>query len=90
MVPPLPPASYARGYFSTALWITRRPLIILPRRTMECQEPAPTAAVGRESVMAGTDCGLGPRVGHAKIAWAKLEALTEGARLATRQLWGWA
>ena len=44
--------------------------------------------VGRERVMAGTDCGLGPRVGHAKIAWAKLEALVQGARLATKQLWG--
>jgi 5-methyltetrahydropteroyltriglutamate--homocysteine methyltransferase len=44
--------------------------------------------VGRENVMAGTDCGLGPRVGHPKIAWAKLEAMAEGARLATKQLWG--
>ncbi len=44
--------------------------------------------VGRENVMAGTDCGLGPRVGHAKIAWAKLEALAEGARLASKELWG--
>ena len=43
--------------------------------------------VGRENVMAGTDCGLGPRVGHAEIAWAKLEALAEGARLASKQLW---
>jgi len=43
--------------------------------------------IGRENVMAGTDCGLGPRVGHAKIAWAKLEALAQGAALATRQLW---
>ncbi len=43
--------------------------------------------VGRENVMAGTDCGLGPRVGHAKIAWAKLEALAEGARLASKELW---
>ena len=43
--------------------------------------------VGRENVMGGTDCGLGPRVGHARIAWAKLEALAEGARLATRRLW---
>ncbi|HEX9673239.1 MAG TPA: hypothetical protein VGA12_07375, partial [Burkholderiales bacterium] len=43
--------------------------------------------VGRENVMGGTDCGLGPRVGHATIAWAKLEALAEGARLATKQLW---
>jgi 5-methyltetrahydropteroyltriglutamate--homocysteine methyltransferase len=44
--------------------------------------------VGRGNVMAGTDCGLGPRVGHAKIAWAKLEALVEGARLASKELWG--
>ena len=43
--------------------------------------------VGREHVMGGTDCGLGPRVGHAKIAWAKLEALAQGARLATKRLW---
>lgn len=43
--------------------------------------------VGRENVMGGTDCGLGPRVGHAKIAWAKLEALAAGARIASRQLW---
>src|SRR5215510_9559113 len=44
--------------------------------------------VGRENVIAGTDCGLGGRVGHAKIVWAKFEALAEGARLATQQLWG--
>jgi 5-methyltetrahydropteroyltriglutamate--homocysteine methyltransferase len=44
--------------------------------------------VGRENVMAGTDCGLGNRVGEAKIAWAKLASMAEGARLATKQLWG--
>ena len=44
--------------------------------------------VGRENVMAGTDCGLGPRVGDPEIAWAKFETMAEGARLATRQLWG--
>jgi 5-methyltetrahydropteroyltriglutamate--homocysteine methyltransferase len=42
--------------------------------------------VGRENVVASTDCGLGGRV-HPQIAWAKLDALTQGARLATRQLW---
>ena len=42
--------------------------------------------VGRENVIAGTDCGLGGRV-HPQIARAKLKALSEGARLATRQLW---
>jgi 5-methyltetrahydropteroyltriglutamate--homocysteine methyltransferase len=42
--------------------------------------------VGRESVIAGTDCGLGGRV-HPEIAWAKLASLAQGAELATRQLW---
>ena len=44
--------------------------------------------IGRENVIAGTDCGLGPRVGHPTIVWAKLEALAEGARRATKRLWG--
>ena len=43
--------------------------------------------VGRENVLGGTDCGLGPRVGHSKIAWAKLESLAEGARRASKRLW---
>jgi 5-methyltetrahydropteroyltriglutamate--homocysteine methyltransferase len=42
--------------------------------------------VGRECVIASTDCGLGGRV-HPQIAWAKLQTLAEGAKLATRQLW---
>ena len=44
--------------------------------------------VGRENVMAGTDCGLGNRTATPGICWAKLESLVEGARLASRQLWG--
>jgi 5-methyltetrahydropteroyltriglutamate--homocysteine methyltransferase len=43
--------------------------------------------VGRENVLAGTDCGLGNRVAHPKIAWAKFRALSEGAALATQRLW---
>ena len=43
--------------------------------------------VGRENVIAGTDCGLGQRVGHPEIAWAKLAASAEGARLASQKLW---
>ena len=39
-------------------------------------------AVGPERVIAGTDCGLGGRV-HPQIAWAKLEALSEGAARAS-------
>jgi 5-methyltetrahydropteroyltriglutamate--homocysteine methyltransferase len=42
--------------------------------------------VGRERVIASTDCGLGGRV-HPQIAWAKLEALGRGAEAATRRLW---
>jgi 5-methyltetrahydropteroyltriglutamate--homocysteine methyltransferase len=47
--------------------------------------------VGRENVIAGTDCGFSqgaftPRVHHS-IMWAKLQALAEGAALATKQLW---
>ena len=48
--------------------------------------------VGRENVMAGTDCGFAQspfaqRV-HPSIMWAKLRSLSEGARMATEQLWG--
>jgi 5-methyltetrahydropteroyltriglutamate--homocysteine methyltransferase len=49
--------------------------------------------VGRERVIAGTDCGFGtfarsnPQV-EPEIVWEKLRAMAEGARLASRQLWG--
>jgi len=47
--------------------------------------------VGRENVIAGTDCGFGTWVGQAAvdpdIVWAKLASLAEGARLATKELW---
>jgi 5-methyltetrahydropteroyltriglutamate--homocysteine methyltransferase len=42
--------------------------------------------VGRERVIASTDCGLGGRI-HPQIAWAKLDSLAQGAALATRRLW---
>jgi 5-methyltetrahydropteroyltriglutamate--homocysteine methyltransferase len=44
--------------------------------------------VGRENVLAGTDCGLGTRVGHPSICWAKFAAMAEGAKRATKILWG--
>jgi 5-methyltetrahydropteroyltriglutamate--homocysteine methyltransferase len=44
--------------------------------------------VGRENVQAGTDCGIGSRVGHEEIVWAKLQALSAGAHLASKELWG--
>ena len=42
--------------------------------------------VGRENVIASTDCGLGGRV-HPDIAWAKLEMLAQGAAIASKRLW---
>jgi 5-methyltetrahydropteroyltriglutamate--homocysteine methyltransferase len=48
--------------------------------------------VGRENVIAGTDCGFAQAQGvqrvHPSVMWAKLEALVEGARLASKELWG--
>ena len=49
------------------------------------------SVVGRENVIAGADCGFATFAGsteiHPTIAWAKLKALADGARLATKQLW---
>ena len=48
--------------------------------------------VGRENIIASTDCGFaqGPfhRRVHPSIMWAKLEALAEGAKIASKTLWG--
>ena len=48
--------------------------------------------VGRERVIAGADCGFASFAGsnevHPSIVWAKFQALSEGARLASKQLWG--
>jgi len=47
--------------------------------------------VGRERVIAGTDCGFGTSGAgdevHPEVAWAKLKALVEGARIASERLW---
>jgi 5-methyltetrahydropteroyltriglutamate--homocysteine methyltransferase len=48
--------------------------------------------VGRENVIAGTDCGFAQSEGiqrvHPQVMWAKFESLAEGARIATKELWG--
>jgi 5-methyltetrahydropteroyltriglutamate--homocysteine methyltransferase len=49
--------------------------------------------VGRENVVAGADCGFSSQATyntevHPTVVWAKFEALRDGARLATQQLWG--
>jgi 5-methyltetrahydropteroyltriglutamate--homocysteine methyltransferase len=46
------------------------------------------SVVGKENVQTGTDCGIGSRVGHEEIVWAKLKAMAEGARRASEALWG--
>jgi 5-methyltetrahydropteroyltriglutamate--homocysteine methyltransferase len=50
------------------------------------------SVVGRENVIAGADCGFASFASsteiHPTVVWAKLKALADGARLATRQLWG--
>ncbi len=68
------------GVVSHATNVVEHPELVADRivRFAEC--------VGRKRVLASTDCGLGGRV-HPQIAWAKLEALAEGAALATRRLW---
>lgn len=43
--------------------------------------------VGKQNVMAGTDCGVGSRVWNGEIAWAKFAAMAEGARIASQELW---
>ncbi len=49
------------------------------------------SVVGREKVIAGADCGFATFAGsteiHPTVAWAKLNALVDGARLASKQLW---
>ena len=47
--------------------------------------------VGRENVIAGSDCGFATFAGskevHPSIVWAKLKALSDGACIASKQLW---
>lgn len=68
------------GVVSHATNVVEHPELVADRivRFADC--------VGRENVIASTDCGLGGRV-HPQIAWAKLQSLTEGAKLASDQLW---
>jgi methionine synthase II (cobalamin-independent) len=68
------------GIVSHATNVVEHPELVAERITRFAN------AVGKERMIASTDCGLGGRV-HPQIAWAKLEALAQGAALATRQLW---
>ena len=68
------------GVVSHATNIVEHPQVVADRIVRYAK------VVGRENIIASTDCGLGGRI-HPQIAWAKLEALVEGARLASRELW---
>lgn len=73
------------GVISHATNVVEHPELVAERITRLA------GLVGRENVIAGTDCGFaqGPfhRRVHPTIMWAKLGALAEGARLASAQLW---
>ena len=69
------------GVVSHATNVVEHPELVAERITRFAD------VVGRENVIAGTDCGLGGRL-HYQLVWAKLKSLAEGARLATKQLWG--
>jgi 5-methyltetrahydropteroyltriglutamate--homocysteine methyltransferase len=68
------------GVVSHATNIVEHPQVVADRIVRYAK------VVGRENVIAGTDCGFGGRI-HPQIAWAKLQALADGARLATKELW---
>ncbi|HLH97824.1 MAG TPA: cobalamin-independent methionine synthase II family protein [Xanthobacteraceae bacterium] len=74
------------GVISHATNIVEHPELVAERITRLA------GLIGRENLIAGTDCGFaqGPfhRRVHPSIMWAKLEALAAGARLASRTLWG--
>ena len=73
------------GVISHATNVVEHPELVAERITRLAR------VIGRENVIAGTDCGFaqGPfyRRVHPSVMWAKLEALCEGARLASRELW---
>jgi 5-methyltetrahydropteroyltriglutamate--homocysteine methyltransferase len=73
------------GVISHATNVVEHPELVAQRITRLAK------IVGRENVIASTDCGFaqGPfhRRVHPSIMWAKLEALAEGARLASKSLW---
>ena len=68
------------GVVSHATNVVEHPRLVADRIMKYAQ------VVGRENVIAGTDCGFGGRI-HPQIAWAKLAALAEGAQIASRELW---
>lgn len=79
----LPPGkSFMPGVISHATDIIEHPRLVADRLVQFA------GLVGKENVIAGTDCGVGSRVWNGEIAWAKFAAMAEGARIASGELWG--
>jgi 5-methyltetrahydropteroyltriglutamate--homocysteine methyltransferase len=74
--------SFMPGVISHATDIIEHPRLVADRLVQYAR------LVGKENVIAGTDCGVGSRVWNGEIAWAKFAAMAEGARIASRELWG--
>jgi 5-methyltetrahydropteroyltriglutamate--homocysteine methyltransferase len=74
------------GVLDSTSNIVEHPEVVAQRLTQYA------SVVGRENVMAGTDCGFGTVAGMqlvvASVTWAKFQAMAEGARLASERLWG--
>jgi len=74
--------SFMPGVISHATDIVEHPRLVADRLVQYAR------LVGKENVIAGTDCGVGSRVWNGEIAWAKFAAMAEGARIASQELWG--
>jgi 5-methyltetrahydropteroyltriglutamate--homocysteine methyltransferase len=78
----LPPGkSLMPGVIGHATDIVEHPRLVADRLVQYA------GLVGKDNVIAGTDCGVGSRVWNGEIAWAKFAALAEGARIASQELW---
>jgi 5-methyltetrahydropteroyltriglutamate--homocysteine methyltransferase len=73
--------SFMPGVVGHATDIVEHPRLIADRLVQYA------GLVGKENVIAGTDCGVGSRVWNGEIAWAKFAAMAEGARIASKELW---
>jgi 5-methyltetrahydropteroyltriglutamate--homocysteine methyltransferase len=69
------------GVIAHATDLVEHPALVAERLVNYAQR------VGRENVQTGTDCGIGSRVGHEEVVWAKLKSMSEGARMASKKLW---
>jgi 5-methyltetrahydropteroyltriglutamate--homocysteine methyltransferase len=73
------------GVLDSTTNVVEHPEVVAQRLTQYAQ------VVGRENVMAGTDCGFGTIAGMQvvvpTVVWAKFQAMAQGAELATQRLW---